>query len=77
MKTNSLLAMATMATMAALAAPAVGADVQIARQAQDAFPMLGGYPPRGKGRGKRPRHASARFVAQDKRDARKARNRRR
>lgn len=29
----------------------------------------------GKGKGKRPRHSSARFVAHDKRAARKARNR--
>ena len=31
---------------------------------------------RGKGKGRQPRHSSVRFVAQDKRDARKARNRR-
>lgn len=29
----------------------------------------------GNGKGRKPRHSSARFVAQDKRDARKARNR--
>ena len=36
---------------------------------------LAGYKSRGKG-GAKPRHPSRRFVAQDKRDARKARNRR-
>jgi hypothetical protein len=37
---------------------------------------IGPYKSRGKG-GKRARHPSKRFVAQDRRDARKARNRRR
>lgn len=31
---------------------------------------------KGRGHGKQPRHASKRFVAQDKRNARRARNRR-
>ena len=39
--------------------------------------LLPGYSKPGKGKGKRPYHPSSRFVAQDKRDARKARNLRR
>lgn len=42
---------------------------------RQALAGLGAYEGRGKGGGKHPRHPSARFVAQDKRDARKARNR--
>ena len=39
-----------------------------------ALSAIGPYKSRGKG-GQRPHHASKRFVAMDKRDARKARNR--
>ncbi len=44
-------------------------------QQRMALQALGTYKSRGHS-GKRPRRTSARFVAQDKRDARKARNRR-
>jgi hypothetical protein len=43
-------------------------------QRMGALAAIPGYESRGKG-GKRPRHPSSHFVAQDKRDARKARNR--
>ena len=56
------------AISAAIAIPDVAAR-------HDALNKIGPYKSRGKG-GKRPRHPSKRFVATDKRDARKARNRR-
>lgn len=74
MKARSLLAVAA---AAALAAPAAAVPVQIIRGIQDSglMPSVGGWSGRGKGKGKRPHHRSSRFVAQDKRDARKRRNR--
>lgn len=67
-----------LAAMVASSAPMSGAMVLRAR---DEPPMVSatsafgtGFSV-GKGKGRRPHHSSARFVAQDKRDARKARNR--
>jgi len=57
------------AALAAVAALPVHAQ-------REAVLKIGGYEGRGKGGKKRPSHRSHRFVAQDKRDARKARNRR-
>lgn len=53
-----------------------GAPVSI-RMPQGGYapPSFGGYSRIGKGKGRRPRHSSSRFVAQDKRDASKRRNR--
>lgn len=58
---------------AAVAAAFAGGSIEARQQA---LLGLSKYKSRGKS-GKRPRHPSKRFVAQDKRDAIKARNRRR
>lgn len=70
--------LATAAALA-LAAPAAGVNAQIISRVHDSglMPSGGCVPSRGKGKGKRPSHTSSRFVAQDKRDSRKRRNRQR
>lgn len=69
----------TVAAAMALAAPALQmGEVAIARQDPAPFPSFaGGFSGRpGKGKNRKPHHSSRRFVAMDKREARKARNRR-
>ena len=69
---------ALMAGLLAASAPGLAGGAVALSRAPDvgyAPPSLGGGGSIGKGKGKRPHHSSARFVAQDKRDARKARNR--
>ena len=65
------------AAIAALAMGPMGGGAEVLRVDAPTqapyLPMGSGSP--GKGKGRRPRHSSARFVAQDKREARKARNR--
>ncbi len=65
------------AALAAMAGGMPGAAVagQQAFDEPQQAPYAPGYGSPGKGKGRRPHHSSARFVAQDKRDARKARNR--
>lgn len=66
------------ATLAAAAFSGPGSALAIRSSDEPAQgPFLPTYGRPGKGKGKRPHHSSSRFVAQDKRDARKARNRRR
>lgn len=73
----ALTAAYTAALMAAAALPANSMDrIEVVRRRDDALAQLLRYESRGHG-GKKPRHPSKRFVAQDKRDARKARNKRR
>lgn len=60
----------------ALAAPMAGAEVAINPRPSGPEPTLGSWGKPGKGKGRRPHHISRRFVAMDKREARKARNRR-
>ena len=69
----------TAALAVAGASAGMGNNVNVlkAQEAAQAPILLPGYSKPGKGKGKRPYHPSSRFVAQDKRDARKARNRRR
>ena len=67
-----------LAVAAGLAAPAMAQAEVVSRSEPAQGPLLlPGYGSKGKGKGKRPYHPSRRFVAMDKRDARKARNRRR
>ena len=73
----ALTAALAMASTQLRAAPLNSQDrLPLVKRYDDALQKLQEYTSRGKG-GKRPRHPSKRFVAQDKRDARKARNRRR
>ena len=66
----------TAALAVAGASAGMGNNVVLkAQEAAQAPILLPGYSKPGKGKGKRPYHSSKRFVAQDKRDARKARNR--
>ena len=74
----NVLVMACNVALAAVAASrpdASGRHIELLADRDAAYLKLQGYKSRGKG-GKKPRHPSKRFVAQDKRDARKARNRR-
>ena len=67
-----------LAAMMALSMPTGGA-VALSRGSSEGTPMLysNAYRSRpGKGKGRRPYHGSHRFVAMDKREARKARRRR-
>ena len=69
---------ALLSALLASGASGMGAAVELRRAPEIGYapPILsGGGGSIGKGKGKRPHHSSARFVAQDKRDARKARNR--
>lgn len=69
----------SVAAMAGLAAATIGHVEVVGSGSSEGVPML--YSNRyrnrpGKGKNRRPRHSSSRFVAMDKRDARKSRNRR-
>lgn len=69
MKNRTLM----LAAAAALALPSmaeVDAMRTVVRQEWSPMPSVA---PLGKGKGRRPRHSSSRYVAQDKRDARKRR----
>ena len=71
----ALTAALSMSAMTLRAAPINSQDrIPLVRKYDEALYKLQQYTSRGKG-GKRPRHPSKRFVAQDKRDAKKRRNR--
>ena len=73
----NMLVMAVNAAISAHAASVNLADkITLGAAMGTAFDALNSYKSRGHG-GKKPRHSSKRFVAQDKRDAKKRRNRRR
>lgn len=67
-----------MAVAMSLAAPAAAmAEVGIRNAPEPLLSAAGGsWGRKGKGKGKRPYHTSSRFVAMDKREARRRRNRR-
>lgn len=64
-------------SMAGISGPALALRGRTADVGPMPIPAFGGGGSAGKGKGKHPHHSSARFVAQDKRDARKRRNRNR
>lgn len=71
---KALLAAAVAMSLAAPAA--ANAELGLRRQPDiEGGPIFGPSARKGKGKGKRPHHPSRRFVAQDKREARKARRR--